>query len=676
MAVKDKKKGKPRNQAHQKPSSSQNAVYKSKKTRPKRVETKKQSTSHKKGKGRRSKAKTKEKPEPQKLDLKKIWFDSKRWILRSKQLIFWVILLSVMFLLRFNEEGFGAFQKVRSTEDLYKVLEAEPHFNPRQIKKQYRQMVSQFHPDTNPNCAICEEKITSINKAYEVLKDPASRKIYDQTKGIVDPIRSAAKNLDAGGFRKKVIEGDKPLIIQIYAENSEASRQFAGFWEDFIIEHSYLDFARINMSTEPKLANSLGFGVEELPFVFSYVPGRDYEFFELDEYYEGSTAVLLNRFVKKVVKRNAKTVTFEQFLALERQPEQISVIFIRREFSPLVYEYLALRFQKYPQVQFFTTALNEHKKFYKHFKKSDIDYVMLMPREWESGTRVISIDEEAIEAGGTSSSEEEIDDQSEDEQQQQQSSSSGNEEFKTPKRILKHYIVTNYLKSQMVPRLQRHSFSEFCNKDFTSFEGQIAQPTVCIIGLDGPKTGDFETTMSTLQRIRTELEPEAFNQMAKSQENFNVHVHRFQFASLDLREHPKFNETFIESLTLKNPRVLVYLSESNQFMLINSFQDLDDIVEDAREGIFQDYRSVKAMLKKDIPIEELLKNENISFLGVLQYEIRQFFWKSVGFLVLILVANAYILGIPNNKLIMGYVVVLGLFIGFIATEKMFAELVW
>lgn len=673
MAVKDKKKGKRRNQANQQPSNSQSVAHKTRKTRPKRVETKKQPPAPKRGKGKRSRPKQKEKPVDKGVDLKRVWFHSKRWLMRSKQLIFWVILLSVMFLLRFNEEGFGAFQNMRSSEDLYKVLEAEPHFSAKQIKKQYRQLVGQFHPDTNPNCAICEEKITSINKAYEVLRDPASRKIYDQTKGIVDPIRSGAKNLDSAGFRKKVIEGDRPMIIQIYAENSDMSRQFAGFWEDFMVEHSYLDFARINMSTEPRLANSLGFGVEELPFVFSYVPGRDYEFFELDEYYEGSTAVLLNRFVKKVVKRNAQTISFEGFLSLEREPGRISVVFIRREFSPLVYEYLALRFQKYPQVRFYTTALNEHKKFYRHFKKSDIDYVMLMPEEWDSGTRVVKIDEEAIEAGGSVSSEDEAEERSEDDVQ---SSSLGNEEFKTPKRILKHYIVTNYLKSQMVPRLQRHSFIEFCTKDFTSFDGQIALPTVCIIGLDGPQTGDFRTTMSTLQRLRADLEQEAFKQMAGSRENFNAHVHRFQFASLDLREHARFSETFVESLGMKNPRVLVYLSESNQFMLINSFQDLDDVVEDAREGTFQDYRSVRAMLKKDVPIEELLRNENISFIGVLHYEVRKFFWKSLGFLALILMANGYFLRIPTDKLVMGYVVVLGLFLGFIATEKMFAELVW
>ena len=213
--------------------------------------------------------------------------------MRSKQMIFWIVVLSLMFFLRFNEEGFGAFQRVRSKEDLYKVLESESHFSPKQIKKQYRKLVGEFHPDTNPNCTICEDKITSINKAYEVLKDPEARKIYDQTKGIVDPIRSQAKNLDQKTFREKVVEGNRPIVIQIYAENSERSKSFSGFWEDFIVEHSYLDYARINMSTEPKLANSLGFGVDELPFVFSHVPGRDYEFFEIDEYYEGSTSCLL-----------------------------------------------------------------------------------------------------------------------------------------------------------------------------------------------------------------------------------------------------------------------------------------------------------------------------------------------------------------------------------------------
>lgn len=671
MAVKDKKKNKNRNQAPRKPSNAENQVYKSKK--PKRVETKKQVPKSKKGKNKNKKNKSKDKEKKPEMSLKLKFNNLKRVVMQSKQLIFWIVMVSLMFFLRFNEEGFGAFQQMRSSEDLYKVLESESHFSAKQIKKQYRKLVSQFHPDTNPNCTICEDKITSINKAYEVLKDPASRKIYDQTKGIVDPIRSSAKNLDKLGFRKRVIEGNRPLIIQIYAENSDRSRSFAGFWEDFMIEHSYLDFARINMSTEPKLANSLGFGVEELPFVFSYVPGRDYEFFELNEYYEGSTAVLLNRFVKKAVKKNAEVITFKTFRKMERQENQISVIFIRREYSPLVYEYLSLRFKQYPQVKFYTTALNEHKKFYNHFKNDDIDYVMLMPKDWDYGTRVISINSDDIQAGGNISSEEE---EEESEKQFFQEKMSNNEGFKTPKKILKHYIVTNYLKSQMIPTLQRHSFIEFCKKDFTSFDGEMALPTVCIIGLQGANAGDFESTMKKLDQLRTRLEPQAYDQMTKAQENYNIYVHRYQFAKLNLDENKKFNKTLIESVPVKNPRVMVYLSESDQFMLLNSFQDLEDIVEDTQEGIFQDYRSYRAMLKQDIPIEELLTNENISLLNVLNYEVRQLFWKALGFLVLIMIINSYVMRIPTDKLMMGYVVVLALFLGFVVTEKMYRELVW
>ena len=673
MAVKDKRKAKPRNQSTRMPSNLSNNAPKSRVSKGKRVEQKKRQNPSKKGKGKKSKSKQKQTKPENSMDLNQKWNSLKQWVMRSKQMIFWIVVLSLMFVLRFNEEGFGAFQRVRSKEDLYKVLESEPHFSAKQIKKQYRKLVGEFHPDTNPNCKICEDKITSINKAYEVLKDPEARKIYDQTKGIVDPIRSSAKNLDQKSFREKVVEGDRPIVIQIYAENSERSKSFAGFWEDFIVEHSYLDYARINMSTEPKLANSLGFGVDELPFIFSHVPGRDYEFFEFNEYYEGSTSVLLNRFVKQLVKKNADVITFKDFLQMERQPKQISVIFVRREFSPLVYEYLALRFKKYPQVKFFTTAMNEHKKFYKHFKKYDMDYVMLMPKEWEEGTRVISINSDDIQAGGNLSSDEEGSSESESFVNK---NASNNEEFKTPKKILKHYIVTNYLKSQMVPSLERHSFTDFCKKDFTSFDGQMALPTVCVVALDGPNTGNFPETLEKLEKLRSGLESQAFQQMIQSKESFNIHVHRFQFASVDLKKNPKFAATLVDSLPVKKPRVLVYLSESEQFMLINSFQDLDDVIEDAMEGVFDDYRSYRAMLSKDVPIENLLRNENISLFMVVNYEVRLWFWRAVGLLIAMMVLNAYVMQIPTDKLMMGYVVILALFLGFVVTEKMVRELVW
>ena len=49
-----------------------------------------------------------------------------------------------------------------------------------EIKKAYRKLVFQYHPDRNPDSKAAEEKIREINAAYEIVGDPESRKTYQR----------------------------------------------------------------------------------------------------------------------------------------------------------------------------------------------------------------------------------------------------------------------------------------------------------------------------------------------------------------------------------------------------------------------------------------------------------------------------------------------------------------
>ena len=65
-------------------------------------------------------------------------------------------------------------------KDYYKVLGVDKNATTEQIKKAYRKLARQHHPDVNPNNAEAERKFKEVNEANEVLSDPEKRKKYDQ----------------------------------------------------------------------------------------------------------------------------------------------------------------------------------------------------------------------------------------------------------------------------------------------------------------------------------------------------------------------------------------------------------------------------------------------------------------------------------------------------------------
>ena len=65
-------------------------------------------------------------------------------------------------------------------KDYYKILGVSKSADEKEIKRAYRQLAREFHPDKNPNNKAAEEKFKDINEAYEVLGNADNRKKYDQ----------------------------------------------------------------------------------------------------------------------------------------------------------------------------------------------------------------------------------------------------------------------------------------------------------------------------------------------------------------------------------------------------------------------------------------------------------------------------------------------------------------
>mgnify|MGYP002797250086 CR=1 FL=1 len=74
----------------------------------------------------------------------------------------------------------GCKDKMADKRDYYEVLGVSKDASADDIKKAYRKLTKENHPDLHPGDKACEERFKEGNEAYEVLSDPEKRKKYDQ----------------------------------------------------------------------------------------------------------------------------------------------------------------------------------------------------------------------------------------------------------------------------------------------------------------------------------------------------------------------------------------------------------------------------------------------------------------------------------------------------------------
>lgn len=92
-------------------------------------------------------------------------------------------------------------------KDFYAVLGVDKKASEADLKKTYRKLARQYHPDSNPGDAAAENRFKEISEAYSVLSDKDQRAEYDQVRAMGSGARFTAGGAGQGGGFEDVFGG-------------------------------------------------------------------------------------------------------------------------------------------------------------------------------------------------------------------------------------------------------------------------------------------------------------------------------------------------------------------------------------------------------------------------------------------------------------------------------------
>src|ERR1700712_590202 len=93
-------------------------------------------------------------------------------------------------------------------KDFYKSLGVASDASDSDIKKSYRKLAKDLHPDKNPGDAKAEQRFKEVSEAYSVLSDTEQRKEYDAVRAMSHGrARFTAGSGPTGGFSDDVFSG-------------------------------------------------------------------------------------------------------------------------------------------------------------------------------------------------------------------------------------------------------------------------------------------------------------------------------------------------------------------------------------------------------------------------------------------------------------------------------------
>ena len=108
-------------------------------------------------------------------------------------------------------------------KDYYQVLGVAKNATAAEIKKAYRKLAQQHHPDANPGNAEAEERFKEISAAHDVIGDEDKRKQYDQVRDMAAAGSGVGGPGGGGGFPGAQAASPGVSVSRIWATSATCS---------------------------------------------------------------------------------------------------------------------------------------------------------------------------------------------------------------------------------------------------------------------------------------------------------------------------------------------------------------------------------------------------------------------------------------------------------------------
>ena len=104
-------------------------------------------------------------------------------------------------------------------KDYYRVLGVEMEASGGEIKKAYRRLAMEYHPDRNRDKSGCEERLKEVNEAYRVLGDEQKRLQYDL---------SLRQSFNTNVYYQENLTDDLMEILRVFSRGGFGMKGFGG----------------------------------------------------------------------------------------------------------------------------------------------------------------------------------------------------------------------------------------------------------------------------------------------------------------------------------------------------------------------------------------------------------------------------------------------------------------